>query len=508
MSKLLFEELKKYGEGDFYPFHMPGHKRNPDSGPLSEIYRCDITEIDGFDNLHQAEGILKDAQEKAASLYHSKETFFLVNGSTSGILTAISAVASRGRKMIIARNCHKAVYHGVFLNQLEAEYIYPKMIDEFGISDGITAEQIENKIRDVILKEGVTADKAADLIAGVVITSPTYDGILSDVRGIVKVAHSYGVPVIVDQAHGAHFGFHPGFPESAVAEGTDIVIHSVHKTLPAPTQTALLHCNSLLVNMEAVKKYLRIYQSSSPSYLLMAGIDACMELVKEEGADRLEQLLAYREELEKKAKKLKKIKIYPSMLERKRSGQDVSRFFESGMEEPGRLLISVKGTGMTGQQIYDVLREKYHLQMEMSASDYVVAILSMMDTKEGFDRLWKALWEMDQLPEDRKDGVKKAENTKLTGYCQYHPRKILEISDAFITKNEWVLLDESDERIAAEFVNLYPPGIPIVVPGERIDNRIIRMIKAYLDNGYTVQGVERDREDEGYYLAVVRENDQ
>lgn len=510
MKRELFEELKKYGESDFYPFHMPGHKRNPDSGSLSELYRCDITEIDGFDNLHQAEGILKDAQERAASLYHSKETFFLVNGSTSGILAAISAVAIRGRKLIIARNCHKAVFHGVFLNRLEAEYIYPQMIGEFGISDGITADQAEKKIQDIIFSEGASGDKAGNLIAGIIITSPTYDGILSDVRGIVKIAHSYGIPVIVDQAHGAHFGFHPGFPENAVAEGADLVIHSVHKTLPAPTQTALLHCNSLLVNTEVVKKYLRIYQSSSPSYLLMSGIDACMELVKNEGADRLSRLLDYRGELAEKATELKHIRIYPSMMEMKRSGQDVSNFFESGMEEPGRLLISVKGTDMTGQQLYDVLREKYHLQMEMSASDYVIAILSMMDTKEGFDRLWKALLEMDKLLENRKDGERKAKNTRLPGYCEYHPEKVLEIGDAFITKNELVLLDESDGRIAAEFVNLYPPGIPIAVPGERIDNRIILMIKAYLDNGYPVQGVERDRADEGYYLLVIREeeNDQ
>ena len=504
MKRNLFEELKTYGESDFYPFHMPGHKRNPDSGFLSEMYKIDITEIDGFDNLHQAEGIIKNAQEKAASLYHSKETFYLINGSTVGILTSIAALSDRGKKLIMARNCHKAVYHGAFLNQLETEYIYPKMIEEFGISDGITAQQVEDKIQEIILREGISDEQAGKLIAGIVVTSPTYDGILSDVRGIVKIAHSYGIPVIVDQAHGAHFGFHPAFPENAVSEGADLVIHSTHKTLPAPTQTALLHYNSLLVSLETVKKYLRIYQSSSPSYVLMAGIDSCMDFVKREGQERLEQLLIFRKELSERAKELKKIKIYPSMLERGINGHDISKIFFQGTEEPGRLLISVRGSEFTGQQLYDVLRETYHLQMEMCASDYVIAILSMMDRKEGFDRLWKALSETDKLLTNTEKNTKE-EKTQFPEYCHFQPDVVLKISDAYMAEEESVLLCEAKGRIVSEFVNLYPPGIPLLVPGEKVDEKIIPMIEAYLDNGYVVQGIERDGAKKGYYLKVIHE---
>lgn len=504
MKRNLFEELKTYGESDFYPFHMPGHKRNPDSGFLSGMYKIDITEIDGFDNLHQAEGIIKNAQEKAASLYHSKETFYLINGSTVGILTSIAALSDRGKKLIMARNCHKAVYHGAFLNHLETEYIYPKMIEEFGISDGITAQQVEDKIQEIILREGISDEQAGKLIAGIVVTSPTYDGILSDVRGIVKIAHSYGIPVIVDQAHGAHFGFHPAFPENAVSEGADLVIHSTHKTLPAPTQTALLHYNSLLVSLETVKKYLRIYQSSSPSYVLMAGIDSCMDFVKREGQERLEQLLIFRKELSERAKELKKIKIYPSMLERGINGHDISKIFFQGTEEPGRLLISVRGSEFTGQQLYDVLRETYHLQMEMCASDYVIAILSMMDRKEGFDRLWKALSETDKLLTNTEKNTKE-EKTQFPEYCHFQPDAVLKISDAYMAEEESVPLREAKGRIVSEFVNLYPPGIPLLVPGEKVDEKIIPMIEAYLDNGYVVQGIERDGAKKGYYLKVIHE---
>lgn len=506
MKRNLFEELKTYGESDFYPFHMPGHKRNPDSGFLPEMYKIDITEIDGFDNLHHAEGIIKNAQEKAASLYHSKETFYLINGSTVGILTSIAALSDRGKKLIMARNCHKAVYHGAFLNQLETEYIYPKMIEEFGISDGITAQQVEDKIQEIILREGISDEQAGKLIAGIVVTSPTYDGILSDVRGIVKIAHSYGIPVIVDQAHGAHFGFHPAFPENAVSEGADLVIHSTHKTLPAPTQTALLHYNSLLVSLETVKKYLRIYQSSSPSYVLMAGIDSCMDFVKREGQERLEQLLIFRKELSERSKELKKIKIYPSMLERGINGHDISKIFFQGTEEPGRLLISVRGSGFTGQQLYDVLRETYHLQMEMCASDYVIAILSMMDRKEGFDRLWKALSETDKLLTNTEKNTKE-EKTQFPEYCHFQPDVVLKISDAYMAEEESVPLREAKGRIVSEFVNLYPPGIPLLVPGEKIDDKMIPMIEAYLHNGYAVQGIERDGAKKEYCLKVIRQRD-
>ncbi|MBO5112169.1 MAG: aminotransferase class I/II-fold pyridoxal phosphate-dependent enzyme [Lachnospiraceae bacterium] len=506
MKRNLFEELKTYGESDFYPFHMPGHKRNPDSGFLPEMYKIDITEIDGFDNLHHAEGIIKNAQEKAASLYHSKETFYLINGSTVGILTSIAALSDRGKKLIMARNCHKAVYHGAFLNQLETEYIYPKMIEEFGISDGITAQQVEDKIQEIILREGISDEQAGKLIAGIVVTSPTYDGILSDVNSIVKIAHNYGIPVIVDQAHGAHFGFHSAFPENAVSDGADLVIHSTHKTLPAPTQTALLHYNSLLVSLETVKKYLRIYQSSSPSYVLMAGIDSCMDFVKREGQERLEQLLISRKELSERSKELKKIKIYPSMLERGINGHDISKIFFQGTEEPGRLLISVRGSGFTGQQLYDVLRETYHLQMEMCASDYVIAILSMMDRKEGFDRLWKALSETDKLLTNTEKNTKE-EKTQFPEYCHFQPDAVLKISDAYMAEEESVPLREAKGRIVSEFVNLYPPGIPLLVPGEKIDDKMIPMIEAYLDNGYAVQGIERDGAKKEYCLKVIRQRD-
>lgn len=490
MKDRLYESLREYGENDYYPFHMPGHKRNPGSGPMSGIYGLDITEIDDFDNLHQPEGMLREAMERAAALYGSEETYFLINGSTAGILSAVSAIAGRGKKLLIARNCHKAVYHAAFLNRLDIEYIYPPILEDFGITGGISAHQMEERIRTIAKREKIPLSEISHLVAGVVITSPTYDGILSESEEIVKTVHSYGIPIILDQAHGAHFGFHPGFPQSGVKEGADLVIHSLHKTLPAPTQTALLHRSGVLTDGELLRKYLRIYQTSSPSYVLMAGIDSCIDLVREEGSAKLNELLSHRRELWQQTLHLKYIHIYPSMAEgqnHRLTGSERNQSVEwySGAGEPGRLIISVRGSNMTGKELYDRLRNTYHLQMEMYGWDYVIGICSMMDEREGFLRLAGALFEIDAE-------LSEGDKSDLAKWPQ--PETILSVFEAYAAEGEYCSLEESEGRIAADFVNLYPPGIPLLVPGEKIDGNVITVLGHYLSKGYPVQGIEQENQ--------------
>lgn len=463
MKSGLFDELKDYSESDFYPFHMPGHKRRFDKSAFSEFYRYDITEIDGFDNLHQPTSLIKDAQERAASLYLSEETYFLVNGSTAGILSAISAVAGAGRNLIISRNCHKAVYHAAFLNRMKLHYVYPERIAGYDIFGAVSGERIEEQIKNILSSEEGRNKNAHELIAGIVITSPTYEGIISNVKEISELAHSYKIPLIVDQAHGAHFGMHPLFPPSAVTEGADIVIHSVHKTLPAPTQTALIHRNGKLTDKEILKRYLRIYQSSSPSYLLMAGIDEAVSFVEAEGCQRLEKLLGMRRRFLQRVENCRHIRICP-------------------ITEPGKLVISVDEAFMSGQELYDILRERYHLQMEMAAGSYVVAILTMMDEESGFERLSEALLEIDE-------GMKAVRRPICRFDIRINPVADMELWEAYSRPWEEMELKNAEGKTVAEFINLYPPGIPLLVPGEIADGGMIRLIKGYIINGYTVQGV-------------------
>ena len=493
MSKDLIGQLTEYTAGDAYPFHMPGHKRSPESGPLRALYEVDITEIDGFDNLHQPEEILLEAQKRAASLYGSEETYFLINGSTCGILSAVSAVAHRGKILIMARNCHKAVYHAAFINHLDVEYIYPKLTDR-GLAGGISAREVEEQLLELAGRKQISPKELCNTVAGIVITSPTYDGISSDVKNIVFVAHRYGIPVIVDQAHGAHFGFHPAFPESAVKEGADLVIHSVHKTLPAPTQTALLHRNGDLTDGELVRKYLRIYQTSSPSYPLMAGIDFCMKIIKEEGKERLERLLQMREDFLQKAEGLSHIKI------------------DTVFSEAGKLLLFVEKELMTGREFYDILRDDYHLQMEMCGGDYVLAILTMMDREEGFNRLATALWEIDEKLREKADmetagnAAMEEREGKKTSYPELphgKPEVVLPLHQAYVRPGEVVSFEKAVGRIAAEFINLYPPGIPLLVPGEMIGEEMISSFKKYLENGYTIQGIVTTDEGEAGIKVLI-----
>lgn len=455
MKQGLLERLQSYSESDFYPFHMPGHKRKLEKEPFAEICRYDITEIDGFDNLHKPESILKEAGERAARLYGSEETYYLVNGSTAGILSAVSTVASRAQTLIIARNCHRAVYHAAFLNHMKLHYVYPEIISEYDITGPVTESSLEGAIKEI--------QKAGEPIAGVVITSPTYDGILSNVKGIADLVHTYGIPLIVDQAHGAHFGMHPAYPENAVKEGADIVIHSVHKTLPAPTQTALLHRNGALTDKEILKKYLQIYQSSSPSYILMAGIDEAVRIAEEEGHQRLNHLLDLRNSFLKEMEKCRHIRVCP-------------------LTEPGKLIISVKGSSITGQMLYDILRDRYHLQMEMASGSYVTAILSMMDSQEGMYRLAHALLQIDQELTEKKEQDRESD-------LALRPAVTLPMWSAYTAPFEEIALDQADGQTAAEFINLYPPGIPILVPGEALDGEIIKAIQFYLESGYTIQGI-------------------
>ncbi|MDE5893243.1 MAG: aminotransferase class I/II-fold pyridoxal phosphate-dependent enzyme, partial [Acetatifactor sp.] len=243
----LFEQLERYGESDTYPCHMPGHKRQSMGALPKQLAKLDITEIEGFDNLHQPQGILCKLQQYAAQVYGAEETFYLVNGSTCGILSAISAAVPMGGRLLIARNCHKSVYHGAYLRRLRLSYLYPALVPEAGICEAISPQQVQEAL-----------EREPD-INGVLIVSPTYEGRIAEVEEIARIVHSHGIPLIVDEAHGAHLGFHPAFAKGSSRAGADLVVASVHKTLPAMTQTALLHVNGSLVDRRLVRRFLQIY---------------------------------------------------------------------------------------------------------------------------------------------------------------------------------------------------------------------------------------------------------
>lgn len=464
--EMIDKKLEEYAKSDMYPFHMPGHKRR--TLPFPNPYEIDITEIDGFDNLHHAEDIIRDAEQRAADLYGAKRSFYLVNGSTCGLLAAICAAARKGSRVLVARNCHKAVYHAVFLNEYEAVYLYPQ-IAECGIQGQITAEAVSEKLTQY------------PDIKTVIITSPTYDGVVSDVRAIAEVVHRHNGVLIVDEAHGAHFGFGGGFPENAVKLGADAVIVSLHKTLPSFTQTALLHLCSDRISESRVEKYLGIFETSSPSYIFMAGIEKCIRMVAENGTGIFED---YRRRLDAFYKCVAGLKHLHVLTKKDLTGQCYA--FDTG-----KILIFPDLSYMNGKELSDILLNRYHLQMEMTADKYVVAMTSIMDTDEGFLRLSEALQTLDY---DLEEKDHKYSACSLKEWSVYQENEVvMRICEAEDTEQKLLPLEEAEGETAAEFVFLYPPGIPIIVPGEKISTRFIKDIRRCMTLGLDVQGLTEDK---------------
>ncbi len=473
-QEALAEQLQKYGQSDYYPLHMPGHKRRLYGQLPWEFVKMDITEIEGFDNLHQPEGILKKMQEHAASLYGAEESFYLVNGSTCGILSAISAAVPEGGHILMARNCHKSAYHACYLRNLTVSYLYPEIKEECDICEAVTAWQVEEALES-LFSQGESVD-------AVLIVSPTYEGRIADVEKIAAAVHKYGIILIVDEAHGAHLGFDSALSDNSCRRGADLVIHSVHKTLPAPTQTALLHVNGFLVDRERLRRFLHIYQSSSPSYILMAGIENALAQIEAQGKELFGDFIRNWEEMCTRLSSMRHFRI----------------LFPDRRQDPGKLVVSVKKTGLSGQQLYDMLLKEYHLQLEMATSTYVLAMFTIGDSKEGFDRLTEALEEMDESLSNES-----AERSKVDfadNLLQLERR--VPLKEAWDGEKQWCPLSECEGRVVSEFVNLYPPGVPMAVPGELINDALIRWIKDCLENGLNVQGIKQY--DATTYLSVIR----
>ena len=498
----LLERLTEYAGSDAYPFHMPGHKRReiPDGipGGFPDPYGIDITEIDGFDNLHHAEGILKDAMDEAAAIYGADRSWYLVNGSTCGILSAVFATTENGGKILTARNCHKAVYHAICLNRLEAEYLYPEEITEFGINGGIRAEDVRKALeKDAMRCAGNSGDVRGKTtkIQAVLITSPTYEGVVSDIRAIADAAHEYGIPLIVDEAHGAHLEFADqchSFPKSALEYGADIVIQSLHKTLPCFTQTAILHVKGKLVDQDRVSRYLSMFQTSSPSYLFMAGMERCIRYMDGDGRNGM---VRYEERLEHFMERMEGLQVL-EVLDREICG----KYRTVAGWDPSKIVVStMRAEDFHGEELAETLRRKYHLEMEMTAPEYVIAMTSLMDTEEGFERLGTALLEIDgalrhcvESEQQKEKGESKekerCETPEVTESKVLHPVRRMLICEAMNADTERTALQDTVGKVSAEFVYLYPPGIPIIAPGEVFTDAIVEKIMAYKAAGLLVQG--------------------
>ena len=468
---------------------MPGHKRNTKLikryGLWDECltpYDIDITEIDNFDNLHNPEGIIKEAERLAAELYGAKESIYSVNGSTGAIL-AVLGLIDRGEAVLMARNCHKSVYHGVELYGLVPYYLEGET-DSLGIYQSISPKEVEEALRtSAFRRKDLDKERNAENpnnsgIKLVVITSPTYEGVVSDIADIADICHRYGAFLLVDEAHGAHFGFDDYFPASAVSLGADFVVQSFHKTLPSYTQTAVLHiCNGNEDVINKIRRQFNLLETSSPSYIFLAGMEGSLNLIKDHGRelfdDYKKRLISFREGVAT----LKNIRLYLPL--------------NAFNYDYGKLVITA-GDNL-GAKLYRYLYDEHHLVMEMKSKDYVIAMTSIFDTVDGFYRLLKALMELDRdetfFTLDNKANFDYTLMDRRWGTLperKYIPFEAVRLADIYGKYK--VSLEKSRGLTSADYVYFYPPGIPLLVPGEVIEENVIRHIKAARLAGIEVYG--------------------
>ena len=457
--------LTEHADKHTVSFHMPGHKGSAIYKKfgytefLEKMMDCDITEIIGADNLFQTEGILKAAQDEYAKLYNVKRAYMLVNGTSGGVIAAIMASVPKGGKLVMARNSHKAIYNALLLADIQPVYAYPEMIEEYGISGEITAEEITRCL-----------DENPDASA-VILPSPNYYGICSDIKKIAEIVHSRGKILIVDQAHGAHLKFFSdcGFtdmPKSAEEQGADVAVNSIHKTLASFTQSAALTFNSDTLDYYVLEDKLQMIQSTSPSYILMGSLDINADIIKnhkEEAFSAWHDALVYFYEEAKKIEGLEVIRN--EKLDFTKINLDMSAY------------------GLSGSELEHLLMEK-GIYAELTTGNILMCMTGIGNTKEHMERLLEALKEI-------ADSRTKVEGKKQT------PPAVLEARFelcAVPSKKERVPLENGAGRICASSIIPYPPGIPFICPGERITEEVITYIKALREAGEKVIGVNAEGE--------------
>ena len=465
----LTEKLYNIKVNGKYPMHMPGHKRSLKMqkyvNELSLPYEFDITEIDGFDNLHAPEGILKDLGEGAAELYGAKFAYPLVNGSTAGIISSIGACA-KNKKIIVSRACHKSVYSAIEMFDLEPTYVYPSICDELGICGSLTANDVESAFKK-------TPDASI-----VVLTSPTYEGVVSNIEEIAKVVHSHNAYLVLDAAHGAHLGFceNDYLPKSYM-QYADVAIVSLHKTLPALTQTALcLNFSDRAEELDVkIRHYLSIFMTSSPSYILLSSIDKCLSILKE---NKEELFLEYTDILAEFESKIASLEnIFVLGYGKNKVADEIFLLDKGKLNVFCSNLVDFADNVVTAEVLAKFLRLN-GFEPEMVSRDYLILMTSVMDDKDALIRLADLLCHFDKW-------CKKAD-TKKEPLIYPVPQVRISISDAVKCDFHSVELSKSEGCISLDYIMCYPPGIPIVCPGEEITKDVIAFIESCKQNNVNV----------------------
>lgn len=462
----LLDRLQAHHQAGYLSLHMPGHKETVALAPYLAALRADldITELPGFDDLHAPEGILAQTMARAAQLWGVPKSWLQVNGSSGGLLAAIRAATRRGDKILVARNCHKAIYHAIELCGLQPVFLLPPVDETFGLSGSLTPESV-----------AAALDEHPDTRL-IVYPSPTYDGVCSDTQGICQVAHAKKIPVLVDEAHGAHLGLSPFFPRSAMEQGADLAVASLHKMLPSLTQTAILHARGRFVCLPEVARQTGIFQSSSPSYLLLASMDGCIRLLETQREALFAQWNARLTEFDQKTQALQFLRLPGHGAER---GQTYPQLFAL---DPAKLVISTRNSALDGVTLLQKLREDYHIELEMALADYAVAMTGLGTDDTMPTRLAEAL-----LALDAQYGPAPEAAPPVPTVSQLPPRTMT-LEEAAMAPGKIDFLYDSMGKVCGEYIWAYPPGIPLIAPGEVITTELVETVQHLYEAGVKLVG--------------------
>jgi arginine decarboxylase len=482
----LFTGLVNHAKKNPIQFHIPGHKKG--KGMDSDFREfigenalsIDLINIAPLDDLHQPKGIIKQAQDLAAEAFGADHTFFSVQGTSGAIIAMIMTVCGPNDKIIVPRNVHKSIMSAIVFSGAIPIFIHPEIDKDLGISHGITTDSVEKA-----LSEHPDAK-------GLLVINPTYFGISADLQKIVEIAHSYQIPVLVDEAHGVHIHFHDKLPLSAMQAGADMAATSVHKLGGSMTQSSILNVKEGLVSANRVQSILSMLTTTSTSYLLLASLDTARKQLATKGFEQIDASINLAEELRTNINKIPYLRCV---------GREILGSKATFDYDPTKVIVSVKELGVTGYDVEKWLRETYNIEVELSDLYNILCIITPGDTKKETDILLHALEELSAVYKDYISHGSEQEEIEVL--LPEIPILAVTPRDAFYAETEVISIDESAGRVIAEFVMVYPPGIPIFIPGEIISKENIDYIKKNMEVGLPVQGPE---DPEIRYLRVIKEH--
>lgn len=465
----LFTGLLQHARKNPIQFHIPGHKKG--RGMDEEFRRfigenalsIDLINITPLDDLHAPHGIIQEAQKLAAEAFSADHTFFSVQGTSGAIMAMVLSVVKPGEKIIVPRNAHKSILSAIIFAGAIPIFIHPVMDQTLGIAHGITLSSVQNAI---------TAHPDAKAI---LVINPTYFGIAANLREIVHLAHAYHIPVLVDEAHGVHIHFHPELPDSAMEAGADMAATSVHKLGGSLTQSSILNVKEGLVRGEQVQPIISMLTTTSTSYLLLASLDTARRQLALHGRELLERTIRLAEETRAEINNIPGLYCV---------GREILGGEATYALDPTKLTVHVSELGISGYQVEKWLRERYNIEVELSDLYNILLIFTPGDREEDAQLLIEALGKLSETFYNR------GERVHIEVHLPKIPALALSPREAFYAETEKIPLRSAVGRIMAEFIMVYPPGIPILMPGEIISEENIRYIDENIASGLPVQGPE------------------